>query len=85
MRGLRSAIALLVILVGLGAYIYFVAWEDDGTRDRPEQRQGFHDRFRAELQSWQLPTLALRGSLEHRLDQAVGAIDTLVGSGAQSL
>src|SRR5262249_37640706 len=27
MRGLRSTIALLVVLVGLGAYIYFVTWK----------------------------------------------------------
>lgn len=34
MRGLRSTIALLVVLVGLGAYIYFVAskTEDTGTK-----------------------------------------------------
>lgn len=37
MRGLRSTIALLVVLIGLGAYVYFVASkaEDTGvTRDR---------------------------------------------------
>src|ERR1700674_4449496 len=27
MRGLRSTIALLVVLLGLGAYIYFVTWK----------------------------------------------------------
>ena len=27
MRGLRSTIALLVVLAGLGAYIYFVTWK----------------------------------------------------------
>ena len=27
MRGLRSTIALLVVLVALGAYIYFVTWK----------------------------------------------------------
>jgi hypothetical protein len=27
MRGLRSTIALLVVLIGLGAYIYFVTWK----------------------------------------------------------
>ena len=32
MRGLRSTIALLVVLVGLGAYIYFVTWKQDGNR-----------------------------------------------------
>jgi len=36
MRGLRSTIVLLVVLVGLGAYIYFVTWKqgenDTGTK-----------------------------------------------------
>jgi hypothetical protein len=35
MRGLKSTIALLVVLAGLGAYIYFVTWkrpEDTGTK-----------------------------------------------------
>ena len=27
MRGLRSTIALIVVLAGLGAYIYFVSWK----------------------------------------------------------
>src|SRR5262245_26795223 len=27
MRGVRSTIALLVVLIGLGAYIYFVTWK----------------------------------------------------------
>ena len=27
MRGLRSTIALVVVLIGLGAYIYFVTWK----------------------------------------------------------
>jgi hypothetical protein len=34
MRGLRSTIALLVVLIGLGAYIYFVTWK------RPAQDAG---------------------------------------------
>ena len=29
MRGLRSTIALFAVLVGLGAYIYFVTWEQE--------------------------------------------------------
>ena len=32
MRGLRSTIALLVVLIGLGAYIYFVGREAAGGR-----------------------------------------------------
>ncbi|HTK75950.1 MAG TPA: DUF4340 domain-containing protein [Gemmataceae bacterium] len=31
MRGLRSTIALLVVLAGLGAYIYFVTWKQPDT------------------------------------------------------
>jgi hypothetical protein len=29
MRGLKSTLALLVALIGLGAYIYFVSWKED--------------------------------------------------------
>src|SRR5262245_46660165 len=31
MRGLRSTIALIVVLAGLGAYIYFVTWKQPDT------------------------------------------------------
>src|SRR5258706_7653500 len=31
MRGLRSTIALVVVLAGLGAYIYFVTWKKPAT------------------------------------------------------
>src|SRR5437868_7042813 len=31
MRGLRSTIALIVVLAGLGAYIYFVTWKQSDT------------------------------------------------------
>ena len=31
MRGLRSTLALLVALIGLGAYIYFVTWKQEDT------------------------------------------------------
>jgi uncharacterized protein DUF4340 len=39
MRGLRSTVALLVVLVGLSAYIYFVTWKqtDSGT-EKPRER-----------------------------------------------
>jgi Domain of unknown function (DUF4340) len=33
MRGLRSTIALIVVLAGLGAYIYFVTWKRPDTPD----------------------------------------------------
>jgi Domain of unknown function (DUF4340) len=37
MRGLKSTIALLVVLVGLGAYIYFVASKTDDTASKNER------------------------------------------------
>src|SRR5262245_54811038 len=33
MKGLRSTIALVVVLAGLGAYIYFVTWKQPDTPD----------------------------------------------------
>ena len=40
MRGLRSTIALLVVLVGLGAYIYFVTWKQDGEHRGVRREEG---------------------------------------------
>ena len=37
MRGLRSTIALLVVLIGLGAYIYFVTWKTAGSGDTGDE------------------------------------------------
>ena len=38
MRGLRSTIALLVVLIGLSAYIYFVTWnQPEGTEENRER------------------------------------------------
>jgi hypothetical protein len=39
MRGLRSTIALLVVLIGLGAYIYFVTWKQSGTTDAASKQE----------------------------------------------
>ena len=38
-RGLRSTLALLLVLIGLGAYIYFVTWKqsDDSTSSKLEK------------------------------------------------
>jgi uncharacterized protein DUF4340 len=36
MRGLKSTLALLVVLIGLGAYIYFVTWKQE---DNPASKQ----------------------------------------------
>jgi hypothetical protein len=39
MRGLRSTIALLVVLIGLGAYIYFVTWKQPEGGDAASKQE----------------------------------------------
>jgi len=39
MRGLKSTIALIVVLVGLGAYIYFVTWKQPEGAADPTKKQ----------------------------------------------
>ena len=39
MRGLRSTIALLVVLIGLGAYIYFVTWKQPESADASSKQE----------------------------------------------
>jgi len=39
MRGLKSTIALIVVLAGLGAYIYFVTWKQDATADSTSKQE----------------------------------------------
>ncbi len=39
MRGLRSTIALLVVLIGLGAYIYFVTWKRSDSADATSKQE----------------------------------------------
>ncbi len=47
MRGLRSTIALVVVLAGLGAYIYFVTWKKpEGDGDTGKKREGVRRRSR---------------------------------------
>jgi hypothetical protein len=41
MRGLRSTIALLVVLVGLGAYIYFVTWNENANSAASDEKKVF--------------------------------------------
>ena len=53
MRGLRSTIALLVVLVGLGAYIYFVTSKADDTSSS-------QDRLFAGLESDSIEELTVR-------------------------
>jgi Domain of unknown function (DUF4340) len=42
MRGLRSTLALVVVLVGLGAYIYFVTWKRADNADTPKKDKVFN-------------------------------------------
>lgn len=41
MRGLKSTLALLVVLVGLGSYIYFVTWKQPEGGSTPKQDKVF--------------------------------------------
>jgi hypothetical protein len=41
MRGLRSTIVLLAVLIGLGAYIYFVTWKKTDTDTQSKQEKVF--------------------------------------------
>jgi hypothetical protein len=56
MRGLRSTIALLVVLAGLGAYIYFVTWKKSDTDSTaPKQEKVF-----ASLQADKIDELTIK-------------------------
>src|SRR5262245_9716999 len=49
MRGLRSTIALVVVLVGLGAYIYFVTWKQpEGGGDTATKQDKVFDKLEAD-------------------------------------
>lgn len=50
-------------------------WEPDGIRDRPDNRQEMHLRFRHELLVRQLPFAEIWGNDEERLSRAVRTID----------
>src|SRR5437867_3908104 len=41
MRGLKSTLALIVVLAGLGAYIYFVTWKTPATDTSTKQEKVF--------------------------------------------
>src|SRR5215208_6130186 len=55
-----------------------IPWEDDGTRDRADERHWFQARFRAELESQGKPCIAVEGPLERRLADATALVDRLV-------
>jgi hypothetical protein len=54
MRGLRSTIALLLVLIGLGAYIYFGAPGDNPTTEKREE-------VFASLESGDIQSISVRG------------------------
>jgi hypothetical protein len=39
MRGLKSTLALVVVLAGLGAYIYFVTWKQPAGGDTGKKQE----------------------------------------------
>jgi nicotinamide riboside kinase len=55
-----------------------IGWEDDGTRDRCDERHWFQGRFRAELDALGLPHVSVVGQPELRLATAVQAIDRVL-------
>ena len=55
-----------------------IAWDDDGTRDRPEQRHWLQGRIREELLASGRPFVEVTGSVQERLTQATAAIDRLL-------
>jgi HTH-type transcriptional repressor of NAD biosynthesis genes len=55
-----------------------VAFEDDGYRIFPKQRQFFHERLLKLLETHGLPHLAVTGNHETRMDDAIAAIDGLL-------
>jgi NadR type nicotinamide-nucleotide adenylyltransferase len=53
-----------------------IPWEaDEGQRESPEARDALHELFRDSLDILQIPYLAIHGSKEARMQQAVQAID----------
>jgi NadR type nicotinamide-nucleotide adenylyltransferase len=58
-----------------------IPWEDDGTRDRPEERALFQTRFVEELRASGRRFVQVAGTVEQRLDAATAAIDELLNEG----
>lgn len=55
-----------------------IPWNDDGTRDRPDERHWFQGRIREELRASGRPFVEVAGSAEERLVRAIAAIDRLL-------
>lgn len=68
-----SRMAHLYLVTGLD-----VPWVADNLRDSPGQREHFHQRFCEELTARGLPFIVLDGPHEHRLRQAVAAVEGLL-------
>jgi nicotinamide riboside kinase len=51
-----------------------IPWEDDGTRDRPEERSWFQRRFQEELSASGREYVLVEGPPERRLATATAAI-----------
>lgn len=62
-----------------------IPWEDDGTRDRPNERHWFHQRFRTELERSGRSYIHVTGTPEQRLVTATAAIDALLSRSAASV
>jgi NadR type nicotinamide-nucleotide adenylyltransferase len=78
-----DAAAVKAIAEQARAALYLLAgddvdWEDDGTRDRPNQRQWFQNRFRDELAASGRRWVEILGPHAERMAAAVGEIDGLL-------
>ncbi len=50
-------------------------WQPDGIRDRPDDREAMHQRFKTELTSRKLPFQEISGSEPERLRQAIRTLE----------
>ena len=67
MRGLRSTIALLVVLVGLGAYIYFVTW-----KTRPAPTAATKEKVFAGVEADKIEEVKIKSAVGRRHDAQEG-------------
>src|SRR5260221_7781751 len=67
MRGLRSTLALILVLAGLGAYIYFVTWK------QPDAKAGKQEKV--------FPTVSAQDVQELKIKSESGDVSTLKKSG----
>lgn len=55
-----------------------LAWEPDGIRDRPHNREEMHMRFKHELLSQKVPFVEISGNYQQRQGKAIQAINTFL-------